>query len=106
MHQHTAAQLNVLRDGGHWVMVTQVPGTRQINAWRAPNPWGPWPGPGAKVVDLPDVPNAREYNTQVHPESTSGGQVLISYNVMPDSEELLMRDNSLYRPRFVRAPLP
>lgn len=106
VHQHTAAQINILRDRGDWVLVTQVPGTRTVNAWRAQNPWGPWPGGGNKFAELPDVPSAREYNIQVHPESTSGADWLISYNVMPDSEATLMADDSLYRPRFLRAALP
>ena len=106
VHQHTAAQLNVLRDRGDWVMVTQIPGSRQVYSWRAPDPWGPWPGRGTKFAELPDVANAREYNIQVHPESTTGGEWLLSYNVMPDTEEVLLADDSLYRPRFIRAVLP
>lgn len=100
-----STQLSVIADGAGWALISQKPLGRTVNAWRSGDltSWAP----RETLTTLPDAANALEYNALVHPQlTTADGQLLISYNVTPEDPGDLWADASLYRPRFVRAPLP
>jgi hypothetical protein len=103
---HISTQLSVLADGDELALVSQSPGLSTVNVWRADaaTPWS-W-GARELVTTLDTVAGGRTYNALVHPQFTTGGELLISYNVIADDPTLTMAQASLYRPRFVRAALP
>mgnify|MGYP006919341302 CR=1 FL=1 len=49
--------------------------------------------------------NIFTYNAVAHPQFYENGDLLISYNVNSFEFADLFRDATIYRPRFVRAPL-
>lgn len=109
----------VVRDEGDtWVLFTMVAreggtaGLRTITSYWSCSPQGPWHGPTGRLT--PPRPPAAEpqyvaaYNPQAHPESTAGGELLLSYDInwlgppgVP-ADPRLNGDVELYRPRFVR----
>jgi hypothetical protein len=102
--EHLATQISVLRDGDGWVLVSQDAYPRTtVNVWRGAEPWA-W-GARETLVTLPDVPGGAVYNALVHPQFASDDGMLLSYNVGAGPAET-MADAALYRPRFVRVPLP
>ena len=46
------------------------------------------------------------YNAVAHPEFTSGGRLLVSYNANSEDWGLVTADATLYRPRFITIPWP
>ncbi len=103
-----ANQLTVLpaSDGG-WALVTQdaVLG-RQVTAYHAANPAGPWTD-ATIIATVPDPgPTAYTYNALVHSQFVDPADpdaLLLSYNVNGDAA---WTDGLLYRPRFLTVRLP
>lgn len=102
-----ANQLTVLPSpSGGWTLVTQdaLLG-RQVTAYHATDPAGPWAG-AAVVATVPDPgPAAYTYNALVHPQfadPADPGARLLSYNVNGDAA---WTDGLLYRPRFLTVRL-
>ncbi|MGP3953589.1 DUF4185 domain-containing protein [Streptomyces sp. 7N604] len=112
----------VVRKYGTWVLLTMdaggphAAGLATITSYWACSPRGPWHGPsgGFEAPLPPDSAARREvaaYNPQAHPEFTSGGRLLLSYDVNwlgsdPSAAHANVNRNvSLYRPRFVRLRL-
>ncbi|MFE1773546.1 DUF4185 domain-containing protein [Streptomyces sp. NPDC059008] len=109
----------VLRDGpATWVLFTMdtgrggTAGLRTITGYWACSPRGPWHGPvGRLTPPRPPAPDPRyvaAYNPQAHPELTTDGGLLLSYDInwlgppgVP-ADARLNGDVALYRPRFVR----
>lgn len=107
-----ANEYSVTRVGDAYVLITMdtnVPFSRDIEAYTACSPTGPWVGP-TTVYQAPDYagtnPNAFVYNAHAHPEFTRNGELLVSYNVNSLSFADDMSDVRLYRPRFIRVRLP
>jgi hypothetical protein len=103
-----ANQLTVLpAPGGGWALVTQdaLLG-RQVTAYHASDPAGPWTD-ATVVATVPDPgPGAYTYNALVHPQfgdPADPGALLLSYNVNGDAA---WSDGLLYRPRFLTVRLP
>ncbi len=100
-----ATQLSVLRDGDGWLLVSQDPYPgRDVHLWSATEPWS-WGAPQT-LTTLPEVENGSTYNALAHPQFASDDGLLLSYNVIASTPQLTMQDAALYRPRFVRVPLP
>ncbi|MFH9228104.1 hypothetical protein [Streptomyces lydicus] len=111
----------VVRDGPAWVLFTMdtggdgSAGMRSLTSYWACAPQGPWHGPhGHLTPPRPPAPDPRHvvvHNPQAHPELTTDGRLLLSYDinwlgppgVPPDSR--LNGDVALYRPRFLRVRL-
>lgn len=103
-----ANQLTVLpAPNGGWVLITQdaLLG-RQVTAYHATDPAGPWAAPTA-IATVPDPgPTAYTYNALVHAQFADPADpdaLLLSYNVNGDAA---WSDGLLYRPRFLTVRLP
>ncbi|MFC4554150.1 DUF4185 domain-containing protein [Georgenia faecalis] len=101
------------RDG--YLLVTQdtsVPFSREIVAYTACSPQGPFTF-ATKLYDMPEVgpfgtygnPNVIGYNAHEHPELRDGDTLLVTYNVNSLDSTELYEDVSIYRPRFVEITL-
>lgn len=97
-------ELSVHRDGaGGWLMVSGPPDlSSTVLLRRSPAPQGPWSAPETIL----QAPEARDgifaYNAKAHPDLSDERGLLVSYNVNAMDPDRIMRDASLYRPRFVR----
>ncbi|MFC5720685.1 hypothetical protein ACFP1Z_10975 [Streptomyces gamaensis] len=111
----TADEVSVVRHGGWYALVTQradepfsaelqlawsrAPGgpfTRPVGVYRAPEA-----GPTGSYRDR----NVFAYNAHEHPELARPGELVVSYNVNSLAPDDVIRDASIYRPRFVRIAL-
>ncbi|MFF4607230.1 hypothetical protein ACFY12_31405 [Streptomyces sp. NPDC001339] len=108
----------VVREGPAWVLFTMDTGgdgtaaTQALTSYWSCSPQGPWHGPNGRLTPpRPPAPDPRYvivYNPQAHPEFTTDGRLLLSYDVNwlgppgvpPDAR--LNGDVDLYRPRFLR----
>jgi hypothetical protein len=85
--------------------------SRDILAWYAAQPQGPWSGP-VFVYETPEYDQPGQlftYNSKIHPEFTNEEGLLVSYDVnslAPATDPLsaMVTANS-YRPRFIRVQL-
>ncbi|WP_328691315.1 hypothetical protein OG879_32180 [Streptomyces caniferus] len=108
----------VVRDGAAWLLFTMdtggggAAGLRTITTYWSCSPHGPWRGPNGSLT--PPRPQAADpqhvavYNPQIHPEFTTNGEFLLSYDInwlgppgVP-ADARLNSDVELYRPRFLR----
>lgn len=85
--------------------------TRQILAWYAAEPQGPWTGP-TEVYSTPESTQPGQlftYNAKIHPEFTGPEGLLVSYDVngLADFDSPLnpFVNAASYRPRFIRVQL-
>ena len=72
------------------------------------SPTGPW-GPPIPIWTCPETtltPNITTYNAKAHPHLSAPGELLISYNVNTFSFAEHFANADIYRPRFIRLPLP
>ena len=98
-------QFSVLRDGPRFALVTQVPLSNDVVAFRAGAPQGPWARLG-RIAAIPKIPHAFTYNATVHPEYSSGRRLVLGYNVNGETMSHVFADAALYRPRFMTVRLP
>ncbi|MFO0946125.1 MAG: DUF5005 domain-containing protein [Planctomycetota bacterium] len=73
----------------------------------ARSPLGPWSKP-TPVFQVPELSRNKKYFTyaaKAHPELSRPGELLITYVVNSFDFGAMVRDASIYRPRFVRLPL-
>jgi hypothetical protein len=100
--QGTSTQFGVVRQGGRYVLVTQLPVQREVVAASAPTPAGPW-GPPTTIYTVPDFgPGSFTYNATPHPQLGRGGDVVVGYSINTrDLATLFARPNA-YRLRFIR----
>ncbi|MER6187814.1 DUF4185 domain-containing protein [Streptomyces sp. NPDC001652] len=113
-HQRTGvgSAFSVVRKDGTYVLFTMAAGTAgltTVTSYWACSPTGPWHGPTRHLnAALPDGEVAA-YNPQVHAELSSGGRLVLSYDVNwlepAAAAAQLNRNVSLYRPRFVTLTL-
>ncbi|MEW2435199.1 hypothetical protein AB0952_13605 [Streptomyces caniferus] len=112
------SSFTVVRDGAAWLLFTMdtggggAAGLRTITTYWSCSPHGPWRGPNGSLT--PPRPQAADpqhvavYNPQIHPEFTTNGEFLLSYDInwlgppgIP-ADARLNGDVELYRPRFLR----
>ncbi|MET7280815.1 fibronectin type III domain-containing protein [Kribbella sp. NPDC005582] len=101
----------VQKVNGQYVVVTvesNVVFGRQIVAYTAASPTGPFTGP-TELFTAPE-PAAREgvivYDARLHPSLAEPGKLLVSYNVHSLNDDDLYDDARIYRPRFVSVTWP
>lgn len=98
-------QFSVVRDGSRWTLVTQVPLSSDVVAFRAGAPEGPWTRIG-RIASIPKIAHAFTYNATVHPEYSRGRRLVLGYNVNGETMSHVFADAALYRPRFMTVRLP
>jgi hypothetical protein len=99
-----ADQFSVLRTGGGWALVSQVPMSRDIVAFRARRPQGAW-DEGARIARTPEIAHGITYNATVHPEFSAGKRLILGFCVNADTWSRVFTDAALYRPRFMAVHL-
>ena len=76
--------------------------------WLGASPIGPF-GRGHRIWRCPEVAEHEQvfaYNAKAHPHLSPSGELLISYNLNSmDFFGELLKDATIYRPRFLRLPL-
>lgn len=73
----------------------------------ARTPWGPWSKP-TPVYDVPGVKRNKTYFTyaaKAHAHLSEPGSLLITYVINSHDFGAMVRDPTIYRPRFIRVPL-
>jgi hypothetical protein len=101
-----ANQFSVLKIGNRYFLITmdsRRPFHRDIVAYAADAPWGPWQ-PALKLYTAPEAGGSVvAYNALAHPQYTAAGRLLLSYNLNPvDDFDALFTNVDLYRPIFIR----
>jgi hypothetical protein len=102
----TEFSVHVDRATGRWIQVQTVGFTRAtIGVRTAPAPQGPW----SPVRVVYEPPESRRlgvlvYSARAHPHLAAPGGVLVTYNSNASELARLVRDSSLYYPRFVTLP--
>jgi hypothetical protein len=96
-------QFSVVKVGGMYQLITQVPLGTDINAYRAVTPYGPFTTKKLLYTTPTWGGNTFTYNAVAHPELSGSGDVLISFNVNSNDGVDMYTNPEIYRPRFVRA---
>jgi hypothetical protein len=101
--------LSVFERGGRWYAVSkrdEYLGSDLV-VWSAPGPTGPFT-PGAPAARIPSSERGRlRYMPLAHPDLLpERGSVVVSYSQNDTDPALVARDPFVYRPRFLRVPLP
>ncbi|KOT56541.1 MULTISPECIES: DUF4185 domain-containing protein [Streptomyces] len=116
------SSFTVVRDGTTWVLLSMdTPGEpgnalSSITTYWSCSAQGPWHGPSGRITPpRPADPTGQHrvaaYNPQVHPEFSTPGQLLLSYDINwlgppgTPSDAQVNGDVGLYRPRFLRLRL-
>jgi hypothetical protein len=100
-------QFSIFKYQNKFLMVNQLSGMfgNTIYGFVADTPVGPW-SKGNLLYTTPEMgKNLFTYNAVAHPQFTSNGEILISYNV----NSFILGDHfinaDIYRPRFIRVPV-
>jgi hypothetical protein len=112
LNDSIANEFGVTKIDGGYLLVT-MDTAKSLTEWGeivgyvAKHPAGPW-GDRRLLYTAPEPDRERifVYNAHVHPELSRKGALLISYNVNSLRFDDLYTDADLYRPRFVRVPVP
>jgi hypothetical protein len=104
-----ANQFSVIQLDGRYLLITsdnREPFTSTIVAYTSVSLHGAWK-PAVRLYDPPEaVDGIVAYNALAHPQFTSEGRLLLSYNLNhPTDIEAPYRNADVYRPRFVRIDL-
>jgi hypothetical protein len=97
-----------LADGRYLLVVMLDALGRDVAVRYGDSPVGPWgePIPVYRAPE-PDLdPDVYTYNAKAHPHLSAPGELLISYNVNSLVFDDHLANADIYRPRFVRLPLP
>lgn len=110
LHEGVANEYSVTPLAGGYLLVTMnalETLSPEIMAFRSCNPEGPF-GDGVLLYVTPETEEGVifTYNAHAHPHLTADGELLISYNSNAQNVAWLFADADLYRPRFVRVPVP
>jgi len=102
--------LSVVEQDGTWFALSKLGGdlSDDIGFWTAPSPTGPFT-PTAPIASAPVEPGSGNvtYMPLAHPELMARpGSMVISYSRNNLDFDAVVADPSLYRPRFLRVPLP
>ncbi|WP_372404215.1 hypothetical protein [Streptomyces luteireticuli] len=109
-------ELSVVRHGHWWALVSQrsdVPFSDEVRVAWSSSPAGPfsrpvtvWRAPEAGPRGTYHNPRVIAYNPHEHPELEHGDrEMVVSYNVNSLDPRDVLRQASVYRPRFVRVTL-
>jgi len=101
--------LSVFERGGRWYAVSKRDEFlgKDLVVWSASRPTGPFT-PSAPVAQIPSEPDGRlRYMPLAHPDLLpERGSVVVSYSQNDTDLAEVARDPFVYRPRFLRIPLP
>jgi hypothetical protein len=102
--------LSVFRRGGSWYAVSKRDDVlgKDLVIWKAPAPTGPFV-PSAPLADIPSdsADGLLRYMPLAHPDLLpEDGSVVVSYSRNTADLRRLQRHPHLYRPKFLRVPLP
>lgn len=100
--------LSVFRKGGSWYAVSKRLDFLgdELVIWKAPSPTGPFVDTGS-VAEIPTDEKFLQYLPLAHPELLPRpGTVVVSWSVNAMDPLHLEDDPRLYRPKFLRVPLP
>jgi hypothetical protein len=102
-----ANEMSVVATRDGFRLVAQDGGIgRDIYAYFAAAPEGPWTGKTLLHTTREDAGKFFTYNAKEHPQLARPGRIVISYNVNARSGDDLYTDVDNYRPRFVEVRLP
>ncbi len=101
-------QFSVFKLKGLYVMITQMGGfSDEICSFTSVTPFGPWEN--RQLLYKTPLPAGNTslitYNALAHPQFTSDGMLLVSYNMNSLRLEDHYLDAGIYRPRFIRVPV-
>lgn len=100
--------LSVFSQGGSWYAVSkrdEFVGSDLV-IWKAPGPTGPF-APGPVAATIPSGASTLRYMPLAHPDLLpEPGTVVVSYSRNSPDVAKVEEDPFLYRPRFLRVPLP
>lgn len=102
--------LSVFERGGRWYAVSkrdEFLGSDLV-IWTSPSPTGPFTA-SAPVVEIPSDPDTGKlrYMPLAHPDLLpADNSVIVSYSQNRTDVSQVVKDPFLYRPRFLRVPLP
>ena len=100
---HGATEFSVHYDSTHRKFIqvqAQGFGDADIVARTAPRPEGPWSEPVVLFHPPDRIPGKIVYTARAHPALKPG--LLITYNINSLDFEVLLRNNEIYYPRFIR----
>jgi hypothetical protein len=97
-------QFSVVHVRRRWVLISQVPMSREIDEFTASSPVGPWMG-RHRIAATPQIAHAITYNAIVHPEYSHGRTEVVGYSVNAAEPNWVYTDAALYRPRFMTVRL-
>ena len=92
--------------GAYWLITQRTGFSREIVAYQAEQPTGPWNDPILLYCTPESHGDLFTYNAVTHPQFSEGDLLLISYNVNSFEFQDVFDDADNYRPRFVRVALP
>jgi hypothetical protein len=100
----------VFEQGGAWLALSKRDEFLgdEITVWSAPYPWGPFDS-GQAVADMAGDAAGGDlrYMPLAHPDLfPRPGTVVVSYSRNSTDLGEVLEDPLLYRPRFIRVPLP
>jgi Domain of unknown function (DUF4185) len=91
-----------------WVLIQSEPFLgKRIFARTAPKPEGPW-SPRRTIYTVPDVAASRAYFTYAakgHAALSRPGELVVTYLVNSQNFADVVRDTTIYHPKFLRVPL-
>lgn len=94
---------------GRYLLVFQLDSlSNQVAVSYGASPVGPW-GPPIPIWTCPEdtmTRNTFTYGAKAHPSLSAPGELLISYHVNTDNTRELWNNADIYRPRFIKVPLP
>jgi hypothetical protein len=99
-----------MNNGGRpmWVLIQSEPFLgRRIFARTASRPEGPWSEPRT-IYRVPEVVTSRSYFTYAakgHAQLSRPGELLVTYLVNAQSLGEVVRDTTIYHPKFLRVPM-
>lgn len=103
---HFATEHSVTKFGkGYLALYTENGLSSHVVARFAWNPWGPWTKQEVVYTcpEMGSIPNTFTYAAKAHPSLSSGDEVVFSYVVNSSEVSDVIRNSTLYWPRFVRA---
>lgn len=100
--------LSVFERGGSWYAVSKQYEFigHELVIWKAPSPTGPFVET-TPVTDIPSDEQYLQYTPLAHPDLLPRkDSIVVSWSVNAMDPEVLRQNPRVYRPRFLRVPLP
>ncbi|NND31406.1 MAG: DUF5005 domain-containing protein [Saprospiraceae bacterium] len=101
--KNVSDQFSVIKDGNLYYLITHetIFGSRIFIA-ESISPTGPWTNRRILYCTPESGENIFTYNSFVHPELATSGELRISYNINSFNFADIFADADLYRPKFIR----